>query len=303
MIADMDPLCLTGYAHIVETANLSATCNASRTNFYSLEIFHAEPLHPETHQDRSSKWVEHLVYFQQLWTCRGQLRIWRVWLGSIDLWGFRLLPIRASIYNGNCTVSFMPDPLYLSLWYPHFETIEILSRTFSVMRQFPFSKLRPGITYLAIHPVSWGEPTILEQRFHPGVAPEEAIAVAEDLLHSDYAFVFDAYWDLWFPAENQGTEWAKRSSPVKFIAHGTEFEHPEAEVGDIQVDLGLDEPFLYENLQLTPVQENLLRENVAQLVAFTAAVEKNSGSSARLLWSESEENLAQKLIARLQKVQ
>jgi hypothetical protein len=32
-------------------------------------------------------------------------------------------------------------------------------------------------------------------------------------------------------------------------------------------------------------------------------VEKNSGTNARLLWSESEESLAQKLIARLQKVQ
>jgi hypothetical protein len=196
----------------------------------------------------------------------------------------------------------MPDPLYLSLWFAHFETIEILPRTLSVMRQFPFSKQRPGITYVALHPVSWGEPTILEQRFNPGVAPEEALAVAQDLLHADYAFTFDAYWDIWSPEENR-TEWSQRPSPVKFIAHGAEFEHPEAEVGDIQVDLGLDEPFLYENLQLTPAQENYLRENVAQLVAFTAAVEKNSGSSARLLWSESEENLAHKLISRLQKVQ
>jgi hypothetical protein len=196
----------------------------------------------------------------------------------------------------------MADPLYLSLWFPHFETIEILPRTLSVMQQFPFSRERPGITYLALHPVSWGEPTILEQRFNPGVTPEQAMEVAQDLLHPDYAFAFDAYWDLWTPVEKQ-VDWTRRPSPVKFIAHGTEFEHPEAEVGDIQVDLGLDEPFLYQGLQLSPAQENNLRENVAQLVAFTAAVEKNSGSSARLLWSESEENLAQKLIARLQKVQ
>jgi hypothetical protein len=38
-------------------------------------------------------------------------------------------------------------------------------------------------------------------------------------------------------------------------------------------------------------------------VEFSVNVEKNSGASARLLWSESEESLAQKLIARLQKVQ
>lgn len=196
----------------------------------------------------------------------------------------------------------MPDPLYLSLWFPHFETIEILPRVTSVMRQFPFSPQRPGITYLALHPVSWSEPTVLEQRFNPGVPPEEAAAMAQDFLHADYAYVFDGYWDLWTPAEPPG-EWTRRPSAVKFLAHGKEFEHPEAEVGDIQVDLGLDEPFLYENMQLSPVQENRLRENVAQLVAFTAAVEKNTGASARLLWSESDASLAQKLISRLQKVQ
>jgi hypothetical protein len=38
------------------------------------------------------------------------------------------------------------------------------------------------------------------------------------------------------------------------------------------------------------------------LIDFTTKAEKTSGASARLLWSESEENLAQKLIARLQKV-
>jgi len=35
---------------------------------------------------------------------------------------------------------------------------------------------------------------------------------------------------------------------------------------------------------------------------LTAAIEKNCRVSSRLLWSESEESLPQKLIARLQKV-
>ena len=36
---------------------------------------------------------------------------------------------------------------------------------------------------------------------------------------------------------------------------------------------------------------------------FTDTVEKNCGISGRVLWSESEENLAQKLVARLQRIQ
>ena len=40
-------------------------------------------------------------------------------------------------------------------------------------------------------------------------------------------------------------------------------------------------------------------ENVRQLVELTTAVEKESGATARLLWSELGESLAQRLAARL----
>ena len=49
--------------------------------------------------------------------------------------------------------------------------------------------------------------------------------------------------------------------------------------------------------------EERVKQNVQQLVNFTQAVEKTCAVSGRILWSESEENLAQKLVARLQRVQ
>ena len=91
---------------------------------------------------------------------------------------------------------------------------------------------------------------------------------------------------------------------VRMIAHGIEFEENAASAsGHIQIDFGLDSPFLHEELALSFEAENRIRGNVQQLVEFTANVEKNSGATGRLLWSESEENLAQKLITRLQKSQ
>jgi len=42
---------------------------------------------------------------------------------------------------------------------------------------------------------------------------------------------------------------------------------------------------------------------VQVLVDFINRVQKQAGAATRLLWSESDENLAQKLISRLQKVQ
>jgi len=196
----------------------------------------------------------------------------------------------------------MADPLYLNLWFPFFEVDNMLPHALNVMRQFPFSVARPGITYLALHPVSWNEPTILERRFTPGVSAEAAVLIASDLLHEDYAYLFEAFWDLWVVT---GTgEWTLQPSAVKFLVHGTEFdEGVHQQEGHIQVDLGLDSPFLQEDVPLTSEAEVRVRANVQKLVEFTSKVEKNSGANARLLWSESEQNFAQKLIARLQKVQ
>ena len=196
----------------------------------------------------------------------------------------------------------MADSLYLSLWFLSFEEPEILPRAVSVLRQFPFSARRPGVTYVAVHPVSWNEPTILEQRFQRGITPEQAAGVAVELLHEDYAYVFEAYWDLWSPSEVSAV-WVETPMLVRFIAQGAQFEDgAAAETGHIQVDFGLDVPFLHEELSLTSEAEEHVRNNVHKLVQFTALVEKNADATGRLLWSESEENLAQKLIARLQKV-
>jgi hypothetical protein len=197
----------------------------------------------------------------------------------------------------------MADSLYLNLWFDDAELVETLAHTVSVMRQFPFSAQLPGISSVAVHPISWGEATILEQRFRPGISPEDAATIAAGLPHEDYAYVFEANWDLWTPQPPQ-TEWMLRPSVVRFIARGDEFEEGEGEVqGDVQVDFGLDSPFLHEEMQLSPELESRVRNNVQKLVDFTTAVEKHSGAKTRLLWSESEENLAQKLVNRLQRVQ
>jgi hypothetical protein len=197
----------------------------------------------------------------------------------------------------------MADPLYLSLWFPSFTPQEMMPRTLSVLRQFPFSAVRPGITYLAIHPVSWSEPTVLERRFRPGLDSEQAAHIANEFAHTDYAYIFECAWDLW--TVNEDTDEAMLApNAVRILAHGTEFDDGAfQQMGHVQADFGLDVPFLQEDLELTAITEDHIRFNVAKLVAFTSAVEKNCGISGRVLWSESEENLAQKLIERLQKVQ
>lgn len=200
-------------------------------------------------------------------------------------------------------MSEMSDALFLSLWFPSFEAAEMMPRTLSVLRQFPFSAAQPGISYLAVQPISWAEPTVIERRFRPGLDPEPLIAIAGEFLNVDYAYVFETHWDMWDPAK-EADEPVRSPVQVKFIAHGEDFEdHAYQQMGHLQIDFGLDAPFLYDEHELTVLTEQQVMANVLKLVSFINTVEKNCGLSGRVLWSESSENLAQKLIERLQRMQ
>lgn len=202
----------------------------------------------------------------------------------------------------------MADRLNLSLWFPSFRVNEMMPRTLSVVRQFPFASAHPGIGYMAVHAVGWSEPLVFQQSFDFRADAERAIGLASEFLHSDYAYEWEALWDLWAP-EFEGdldARWVQKAHQVRIIAHGTDFEGGiYQENGHIELEFGLDTPFLHDEMDLDPVSEDRVKANVKKLVDLTSAIEKNCGISGRLLWSDSEdsENLAQKLISRLQKVQ
>ena len=59
---------------------------------------------------------------------------------------------------------------------------------------------------------------------------------------------------------------------------------------------------LLEGAELDEAATIHIQKNVEMLLAFTLLVEKNCGISSRLLWTESGEPIAQKLIDRLQRV-
>ena len=198
----------------------------------------------------------------------------------------------------------MADSLYLSLWFPSFAEAEMLPRTLSALKQFPHSAQFPGIGRVEVYPVGWDQPSVFEEAFDFRATPERAVEVAAEFLHEDYAYQFEALWDLWTPNPERPEVWIDRALPVTFTAQGLSFDDGSyRENGHVRVDCGLDTPFLFEDVPLTSQAETKVKANVQKLVGFTAAVEKHCGISGRLLWSESEENLAQKLIARLQRVQ
>jgi hypothetical protein len=197
----------------------------------------------------------------------------------------------------------MADTLNLSLWYPGFDAELMLPRLVETLRYFPFSERQSGVQYASVQPVDWAEPTLFEESFSPGATPEEAAEALRDYAQSDFALTLEGYWDLWVLDANT-REWVLRPERVTFTAQGLDFDEGAfAESGHVLIDFGLDFPFLHEGVDLSAEDALRVKANVAALIEFTHRVERNCNTTGRILWSESEENLAQKLIARLQQVQ
>ena len=95
----------------------------------------------------------------------------------------------------------------------------------------------------------------------------------------------------------------QRPVAVRFIVHGVQFDE------GITLTMATWKwtsdwiRVLFEGSNCLAANEEHVRYNVAKLVAFTIAVQNNCKLSGRVLWSESENNLAQKLIAQLQQTQ
>ncbi len=96
------------------------------------------------------------------------------------------------------------------------------------------------------------------------------------------------------------SRWVRGLRLVRVTAYGPLFDDGAYEQdGHIRIDFGSDTPFLEEDADLDRVGARHVEENVRQLVELAAAVEKASGATARLLWSELGESLAQRLAERL----
>jgi hypothetical protein len=206
----------------------------------------------------------------------------------------------------------MADQLYLSLWYPNFRLIALPAALEKVMEQFAVISGSARVKAAAVYPISWNEAPvyqrIYDEEHEPDVQasePREAIAAATESLHDDFAYEFELLWELWAPETGGGLEpvWKKEPRIVRIVGYGPEFDEGSYEQnGHVRIDFGPDTPFLQEDVDLDEEAAVHVKQNVQMLVEFINAVQHRAGISSRLLWSESGESLAQKLIARLQSV-
>jgi len=227
----------------------------------------------------------------------------------------------------------MADQLYLSLWFPNFRFESLPATLVSVMRQFALISGDKRVAAASVYPISFTEaPTY--QRIYvnddraedtSGSIIENAVAEATEQLHDDMAYEFEMRWKLWSPVESDSkpsepsidiypqfesirldTLWKLQPATIKILGFGPQFDDASFDQnGHIRIDFGLDTPWLAETLDDEDLDDEAakhIQQNVEKLLAFTLSVEKNCGISSRLLWTESGEPLAQKLIDRLQRL-
>jgi hypothetical protein len=206
----------------------------------------------------------------------------------------------------------MSDTLYLSLWYPNLRLAGLADKLIAVLGAFAEHGGEPRVYSATVWPVSWRETPLFQQVYgrrgsqgeagaplgaEPQIAVEETLA----MLHDDYAYEFQIGLSLWNFEPEPAARWAREARLVRVTGYGPLFDDGAYESdGHIRIDFGSDAPFLEEGIDLDSVAARHVEENVRQLIELTAAVEKASGATARLLWSELGESLAQRLAARLQ---
>ena len=231
----------------------------------------------------------------------------------------------------------MADQLYLSLWFPNFRLEALPEKLTSVMRQFALISGDKRVAAASVYPIGFNEAPTYQRLYVNDDRSQEtedsiienAVAEATEQLHDDMAYEFEMRWKLWIPEADDAppppapdpdidqdddydslihldTLWKLQPSTVRILGLGPDFDDASFEQnGHIRIDFGLDTPWLAETLDEEELDEDAtkhIQQNVEKLLAFTLSVEKHCGISSRLLWTESGEPLAQKLIDRLQRL-
>jgi hypothetical protein len=210
----------------------------------------------------------------------------------------------------------MADQLYLSLWFPNFRFEALPAALISVLRQFALISKEKRVVAASVYPIGFTESPTYQRIYVNDDRSEDtsdsiienAVAEATEQLHDDMAYEFEMRWNLWAPVladgpEGLDTTWTLQPATVRFFGFGPQFDEAGFEQnGHIRVDFGLDTPWILEDAELDELATKHIQQNIEMLLAFTLSVEKHCGISSRLLWTESGEPLAEKLIARLQRL-
>jgi len=216
--------------------------------------------------------------------------------------------------SASSTIKEMSDTLYLSLWYPNLRTAALDEKLTAVLNAFAKFNGAERVHSTTVWPINWSESPVFQRIYGrhllpgqsepTGVTPKEAVDEGLNYFSEDFAWEFQIGWTLWEPEQEGDLDlrWVRQQRLVRVVGYGPLFDEGAYESdGHIRVELGSDTAFLEEDLELDHEGAGHVAENIVQLVALANALEKESGATARLLWSELGESLVERLAAKLGK--
>jgi len=179
------------------------------------------------------------------------------------------------------------DTLALSLWLRAFRQEDALRHFEELVRVFPFSHLRPGVSAVRIYAFEFSEPPAMEQGFAGETDVESVIGLCREFENSDCAYVVDGWWDLW----RYDDGWKLAPSKVSLICFGPEFDN--AERDHLRIELGselnyLPNPGAPENLRA-------LHSNLQSVLRLSREMGESLPVEREKLWTETDENFAERL--------
>lgn len=160
-----------------------------------------------------------------------------------------------------------------------------------MLNLFPFSRLAKAESIFRVVPVSFGETALIEtaQKNPPDVSV--LMNTAREFLNPDSCYRLETHWDLW---QFHG-DWQLHPARVTLCCLGPEFEpdlDPESNE-HLRIEFGVDthflpQPDLFNHALMT-------QSNVRSLLKLVHDLDNTLSVKRRKLWTESGENLAEKL--------
>jgi len=183
----------------------------------------------------------------------------------------------------------MTDRIYLSLWLRGYSQANMLQMLGRVLERLPVS-VHDRAASLRVFAMELIEPALIERHFEEAQV-DEIILAARDFDNPDYAYEVDLRWDLWEKLDT----WKLTPNQVRVIAFGPEFP---SDMGEhLLIDFGQE--YLYLPGENEKPNWTALRSNIRSVLRLVSDCEEALPIAKRLLWSDSGEDLADRIEAAL----
>ena len=202
----------------------------------------------------------------------------------------------------------MADTLYLSLWYPNLRVAALPDKLTAVLGDFAAHGGEPRVYAATVWPMNWSESPVFQRvygRGERGAEPRQAVEEALEILHDDYAYEFQIGWTLWefedprrasIRAGCASRAWCESPALGRSLTKA-----PTSRTATSASTSARTRPFSKKISNWTRWPPGMSRKMCANWSSSRRPSRKASGATARLLWSELGESLAQRLAARLGK--